>query len=326
MIIFNEGNRDAPGSPRTCRWAPRASTSPASAPARRRRRPGDPGTVGASEDEVLEETATSVNVIAESAGAPNRTVVVARTSTASRRAGHQRNGSGSGGILEIAEQLSSRPRPPQQAAVMWYGAEERAGRIAKYSRSSARAKGDILAMLNFDMIGSPNFARFVYDATARSGRWSDRLGFLEDVFVDYFADVGLFNEPTAFDGGPTTGRPSPRGSRPAGCSRREGPKTAAQVARTAASRRSVRPCTTRRATRTREPERSGSDGARLGLVALDQSRTPRPRVTCCRDAVDVRNTPIGAHPLGRGFVPAEPERRDGHARDGRREEHLQAHA
>ena len=71
-----------------------------------------------------------------------------------------------------------------------------------------RAK--IAAMLNFDMIGSPNFVNFVYD-----GDLSDSPPIREDVFapearpfsatiekifLDYFRSQRIANEPTEFDG------------------------------------------------------------------------------------------------------------------------------
>jgi Zn-dependent M28 family amino/carboxypeptidase len=65
----------------------------------------------------------------------------------------------------------------------------------------------IAAMLNFDMIASPNFARFVYDGDQGSfppgpddlvaPPGSDEI---EQMFLDYFQSQGLANEPTAFDG------------------------------------------------------------------------------------------------------------------------------
>ena len=55
-------------------------------------------------------------------------------------------------------------------------------------------------MLNFDMIGSPNFVRFVYDG---DGSGTGTVGpngsdVVEDVFLDYFGSMPT--EPTAFDG------------------------------------------------------------------------------------------------------------------------------
>ena len=56
--------------------------------------------------------------------------------------------------------------------------------------------------LSFDMLGSTNFARFIYDgdggvfgSTGPSG--SARI---EQVFEQYFASQGLATEPTEFDG------------------------------------------------------------------------------------------------------------------------------
>jgi Zn-dependent M28 family amino/carboxypeptidase len=67
---------------------------------------------------------------------------------------------------------------------------------------SKREIKNIALNLNFDMIGSPNFVRFIYDGdgseTALKGpNGSARI---EDVFINYFAEIGLATEPTAFDG------------------------------------------------------------------------------------------------------------------------------
>jgi Zn-dependent M28 family amino/carboxypeptidase len=62
----------------------------------------------------------------------------------------------------------------------------------------------ICANLNFDMVGSPNYVRFVYDGNGDSSDdaaagppGSDTI---EEIFTKYFADRGLASEPTAFDG------------------------------------------------------------------------------------------------------------------------------
>jgi Zn-dependent M28 family amino/carboxypeptidase len=60
-------------------------------------------------------------------------------------------------------------------------------------------------MLNFDMIASPNFVRFVYDgdlsdsAPPPSGA-PEGSAQIEELFLDYFADQGLATEPTEFSG------------------------------------------------------------------------------------------------------------------------------
>lgn len=67
---------------------------------------------------------------------------------------------------------------------------------------SAREIKNIAANLNFDMIGSPNYVRFVYDGdgsdTPDAGPNGSQT--VEAVFLDYFAEQGLPVEPTAFDG------------------------------------------------------------------------------------------------------------------------------
>jgi peptidase M28-like protein len=60
-------------------------------------------------------------------------------------------------------------------------------------------------MLNFDMLASPNFARFVYDGDLSSfpgpaGGVPAASAQIEKIFLDYFAAQGLSTEPTAFDG------------------------------------------------------------------------------------------------------------------------------
>jgi len=56
--------------------------------------------------------------------------------------------------------------------------------------------------LNFDMIGSPNFVRFVYDGDGSPTGTAGPNGsdVVEDVFLDYFAGQNLPNEPTEFSG------------------------------------------------------------------------------------------------------------------------------
>ena len=59
-------------------------------------------------------------------------------------------------------------------------------------------------MLNFDMLGSPNFVRFVYDGDGSAGLVGGAgppgSDYIEGVFLEYFAAVGLVTDPTAFDG------------------------------------------------------------------------------------------------------------------------------
>ena len=156
---------------------------------------------------------TTRNVIAETrTGDPENTIVVgAHLDSVSFGPGINDNGSGSGGILEIAEQLE-KTKLRNQIRFMWFSAEESGllGSTYYVEHLTDEERADIAAMLNFDMIASPNFVRFVYDGdlsdtvdpgeddlapAARPGSAA-----IEDVFLDYFGSRGLATDPTDFDG------------------------------------------------------------------------------------------------------------------------------
>jgi Zn-dependent M28 family amino/carboxypeptidase len=262
----------------------------------------DPGTIARVQTEVLEELGESVNVIAETPGGdPNRTVVIgAHLDSVPAGPGINDNGSGSGGILEIAEVYAAQDRDPRnKLRFMWYGAEE-IGLVGstKYVEGLTQAeKDDILVMLNFDMIGSPNFARFVYDGDGTVGpEGPTGSGFIEDVFVDYFASQGLFNEPTAFDGrsdyGPFIAEGIPAGGLFTGA---EVPKTPAQVAQYGGiADAQFDPCYHEACdTFVGTGDGAGATPPALGLVALDQMSDAAAHAVLffSKTKVDVRNTP-----------------------------------
>ena len=148
------------------------------------------------------------NVIAETRwGDPDNVIVVgAHLDSVGTGNGINDNGSGSAGILEIAEQLRL-VHPENKVRFVWFSAEESGllGSEHYVATLPAEERAKIAAMLNFDMIGSPNFVRFVYDGDTSdtpppeggAPAGSDEI---EQLFLDYFADQGLATEPTAFDG------------------------------------------------------------------------------------------------------------------------------
>ena len=155
----------------------------------------------------MSEIRSTVNVIAETQGGRDDRVVVvgAHLDSVPEGPGIQDNGSGSAAILEIALQMAELEiEPRNQERFAWWGAEESGllGSEFYVDQLSKRDIKDIALNLNFDMIGSPNFVRFVYDGdgsdTALAG--PNGSGVIEDVFLDYFADQGLDNEPTEFSG------------------------------------------------------------------------------------------------------------------------------
>ncbi|MDP9373816.1 MAG: M28 family metallopeptidase [Chloroflexota bacterium] len=206
---------------------------------------GPTGTEARLRVDRVNETRTTRNVIAETPGGdPNQVVVVgAHLDSVPRGPGINDNGSGAATILEVAEVFAAQERAPRnKIRFMWYGAEE-FGLIGSryYVDQLPQAELDKIAlMLNFDMIGSPNFVRFVYDGdnsafpappggAAQPGPAGS--GEIERVFRDYFTSQGLASEPTPFNGrsdyGPFIAKGIPAGGLFTGA---EGIKTAAQAA------------------------------------------------------------------------------------------------
>jgi Zn-dependent M28 family amino/carboxypeptidase len=148
------------------------------------------------------------NVIAETRwGDPDKVIVVgAHLDSVGTGVGINDNGSGSAGILEIAEQLRF-VRPQNKIRFIWFSAEESGllGSEHYVTTLPPEERAKIAAMLNFDMIGSPNFVRFVYDGDTSNtppppGGAPPGSDEIEQLFLDYFDDQGLPTQPTAFDG------------------------------------------------------------------------------------------------------------------------------
>jgi len=186
----------------------------------------------------VSETRTTENIIADTAsGRGDRTVVVgAHLDSVAAGPGINDNGSGSATILEIAEQFTDLGiQPRNKVRFAWWGAEEEGllGSQFYVSQLSKRDIKNIAVNLNFDMLGSPNFVRFVYDGDGSDTPVKGPTGSanVEDVFLDYFASQGLQTEPTAFDGrsdyGPFIAVGIPAGGLFSGA---EGHKTPEQVA------------------------------------------------------------------------------------------------
>lgn len=190
------------------------------------------------------EIRTTSNIFAETPGGdPNHVIVIgAHLDSVSRGPGINDNGSGSAALLEIAEVFAAQGRVPRnKLRFAWWGAEEH-GLIGStfYVNSLSQAERDMIELnLNFDMIGSPNFVRFVYDGnnsafppgTGGVQPGPAGSGAIEQVFIDYFASQGLQSEPTPFNGrsdyGPFILNGIPAGGLFTGA---EGVKTAEQAA------------------------------------------------------------------------------------------------
>jgi Zn-dependent M28 family amino/carboxypeptidase len=188
--------------------------------------------------ETFFETRSTENVIADTpTGRTDRTVVVgAHLDSVENGPGINDNGSGTATILETALQMADLGISPRnRVRFAFWGAEE-AGLLGSEHYVASLSKTElkeIMLNLNYDMVASPNYVRFVYDG---DGSDSDPAGpngsgRIESVFSDYFASQGLASESTPFSGrsdyGPFIAAGIPAGGLFTGA---EGVKTAEQAA------------------------------------------------------------------------------------------------
>ncbi|HLZ36652.1 MAG TPA: M28 family metallopeptidase [Mycobacteriales bacterium] len=152
------------------------------------------------------------NVVAESRGGNPANVVMAgaHLDSVPPGPGINDNGSGSATLLEVARQMARiGVKPTNRVRFAWWGGEELGllGSTYYVKTLSPAARSAIALYLNFDMVGSPNFVRFVYDGDNSTFRRTKGTapapagsGAIEKMFTGYFAAKGLRTEPTAFDG------------------------------------------------------------------------------------------------------------------------------
>jgi Zn-dependent M28 family amino/carboxypeptidase len=149
---------------------------------------------------------TTRNVIAETKGGDAESVVMlgGHLDSVPEGPGINDNGSGSAALLEVAEEFA-RTQPVNKVRFAFWGAEE-AGLLGSteyvYSLTDAEHAA-IKLYLNFDMIGSPNYFRGVYDGNGSSPDSipsPEGSAAIEALFNDYFTARHLPFEDTAFDG------------------------------------------------------------------------------------------------------------------------------
>jgi Zn-dependent M28 family amino/carboxypeptidase len=149
------------------------------------------------------------------------------------------NGSGSASLLEVAEAMADE-NPVNKVRFSWWGAEELnlLGSQHYVSGLSSKQLSRIALYLNFDMVGSPNYVRFVYDGDNSAfpvgpgaAEGPPGSGQIEALFHDYFESQGLASDETPFSGrsdyGPFIAEGIPAGGLFTGA---EGAKTEAQAA------------------------------------------------------------------------------------------------
>ena len=158
-------------------------------------------------DTLIELDVPTKNIIAETpTGRTDRVIVAgAHVDSISDGPGVNDNGAGAAAMLETAQQMAEQDITPRNAVrFAWWGAEE-SGLIGSqyYVDSLTRQEAnDIELYLNFDMVGSPNYANFVYDGDGDAFGVKGPSGSddIERLFSDFFASIGETSEPTEFDG------------------------------------------------------------------------------------------------------------------------------
>jgi len=146
------------------------------------------------------------NAIAELPGPHDaRAIVVgAHLDSVPEGPGINDNGSGAATILEIAIQMREIGFVPRNTVrFAFWGAEEEGlyGSTHYVDHLGPRERRRIMANLNFDMLGSPNFVRYVYDGDGTIGpKGPAGSAEIEQIFDHYFADRNLVTEPADLDG------------------------------------------------------------------------------------------------------------------------------
>ena len=141
----------------------------------------------------------SVNLLAERVGATDEVVMVgAHLDSAIAGPGINDNGSGVATLLVLAQRLSEMPPPSRTIRLAFWGAEEGGpfGSAAYVDSLVPAERERIGAYLNCDMLGSPNFIRFVYDEPS-AAEGSDAI---TAVFADHFEEARQAWEPIDLSG------------------------------------------------------------------------------------------------------------------------------
>ncbi|WP_026122515.1 M20/M25/M40 family metallo-hydrolase [Nocardiopsis halotolerans] len=150
---------------------------------------------------------TSFSIIAETPSGRDDNVVMvgSHLDSVTDGPGMNDNASGSAFVLETAVQLAEQAEPENKVRFAFWGTEEEGlvGSTRYVESLSAQEIEDLALYLNFDMIGSHNYGRFVLDGRMElpgSVAAPSGSGAIAKVFEDYFADQGQVSEPGVLSG------------------------------------------------------------------------------------------------------------------------------
>lgn len=158
-------------------------------------------------DGFINEGVRTNNVIAEtSGGRADRTVVVGgHLDSVYEGPGINDDGSGVSTMIETAEQMNALKITPHNKVRFIFFSGEEQGLLGSDYYVSQLGKTDIQnisAMLDFDMLASPNYARLIYDGNGdeQGIAGPNGSGTIEQVFKDFWDSQGLGYETIPFDG------------------------------------------------------------------------------------------------------------------------------
>ncbi|MET0914566.1 MAG: M20/M25/M40 family metallo-hydrolase [Jiangellaceae bacterium] len=158
-------------------------------------------------DGFVNEDVVTNNVIAETPGGrADRTVVVGgHLDSVYEGPGINDDGSGVSMMLETAEQMAATGFTPRnKVRFIFFSGEEQGllGSAHYVSQLSPRQVKDISVMLDFDMLASGNYGRFIYDGNGdeQGVAGPNGSGVVEQVFKDWYDSQGLAYETIPFDG------------------------------------------------------------------------------------------------------------------------------
>lgn len=159
--------------------------------------------------QTVSEPRTTKNVIADSpfGDKANTVVVSAHNDSVIAGPGINDDGSGTSMDLELAKNLGKQGAVPRNhVRFLWVGAEELGLIGSQYyvDSLSGAEKRAIFAMLDFDMVASPNWVRQVYDGDGstfgKDVTGPNGSGYIEGLFNRWFDSQNQAHEPIPFDG------------------------------------------------------------------------------------------------------------------------------
>jgi Zn-dependent M28 family amino/carboxypeptidase len=147
------------------------------------------------------------NVIAETTtGRTDRTIISgAHLDSVPEGPGINDDGSGTATQIEVALQMAKlKIQPRNQVRFVWFSGEEQGlfGSTYYADQLTKTQRANTAAMLDFDMLASPNYALQIYDGDGSEFgvQGPNGSGIVESVFQKFYDARGLYTERIPFDG------------------------------------------------------------------------------------------------------------------------------